>query len=227
MSDDSDSSLHPVQQTYTNRQLDAIAARWDARARTWDHDLEDPVCHLNEDDAYPRFLRDVRLILQDRRDFCAREGVIDAGCGTGLVLAQVVSAFAWGIGLDISPEMIRAAEAKHIDRAGFLVGDCFNLSALCPPAGAVLSRSVLLSHYGPGHGATLLVAAKAALVKGGFAIFDFLNEAGRAAHAHAPEHKTYYRREAICSLAQSAGFSKVTVAGEEHRRVLALVAERE
>jgi SAM-dependent methyltransferase len=227
MNDGSDSSAPLTRQIYTNRQLDAIAARWDARAKTWDHDLKNPVCHLNEDDAYPRFLRDVRLILEDRRVFCAREGVIDAGCGTGLVLAQVVSAFAWGIGVDISPEMIRAAQEKHIDRTRFLVGDCFNLPAICPPAGAVLSRGVLLSHYGPEHGVALLLATKAALVKGGFVIFDFLNEAGRAVHAHAPEHKTYYRREAICSLAQRAGFSKVTVAGEDDRRVLALVAERD
>jgi SAM-dependent methyltransferase len=227
MSDGLDSSAPPTRQIYTHRQLDAIAARWDARAKTWDHDLEDPACHLNEDDAYPRFLREVRLILEDRRDFCAGEGVIDVGCGTGLVLALVVSAFAWGIGVDISPEMIRAAQEKHIGRARFLVGDSFNLPAICPPAGAVLSRGVLLSHYGPEHGAALLLAAKEALVKGGFVIFDFLNEAGRTAHGHVPEHKIYYRRETICSLAQRAGFSKVTVAGEDHRRVLVLVAERD
>ncbi len=42
---------------YQDRQLEAIASRWDAKARTWESELENPACHLNEDAAYERFLR--------------------------------------------------------------------------------------------------------------------------------------------------------------------------
>ena len=212
---------------YDRRRLGAIAARWDARAEAWDRDLDDPACHLNEDDAYRRFLREIDRVIERRRGFCARHGVIDVGCGTGLVLAQVISAFAWGVGVDISEQMIRVAEEKRIRRARFILGDCFGLPAVCPRAGAVLSRGVLLSHYGRRQGEQLLKASKAALVSGGFLVFDFLNEAGRKKHKHAPENKTYFTRNQACAMARRAGFQRAFVLGEEDRRVLILLARED
>jgi len=210
---------------YARRQLGAIAARWDARADSWDQSLQNPDCCLNEDDAYRRYTRLVQRLLGRRRPFCARHGVIDAGCGTGLVLAGVISAFAWGIGLDLSPRMIRAARAKHIVKTRFLLGDCFHLAASCPPAGAVLSRGVLLSHYGRRQGARLLRAARAALAPGGFLVFDFLNEAARTHYRHAPENKTWYTGQEIQAMARRAGFSTATILGRPRRRALLLLAE--
>ena len=49
-----------VKQPYRERQLAAIAARWDERAPDWDRALADPACHLNADDAYARFLPHIR-----------------------------------------------------------------------------------------------------------------------------------------------------------------------
>jgi SAM-dependent methyltransferase len=219
--------LPASREIYERRQLDAVATRWDAKAGAWDHDLEDPACHLNEDNAYERFLREAGLVVEARRDFCASQGLIDAGCGTGLVLAHLAPAFAWGVGVDISAEMIRRARQKLIPRARFLVGDCFQLSTVCPPAGAVLSRGVLLSHYGAQQGEALLRAAKAALLAGGFLIFDFLNEGARARHTHQAGNKAYFTPEAACLLARRAGFSKASVLGESQRRVLLLFAERD
>jgi len=210
---------------YARRRLEAIAARWDARADSWDHALEDPACHLNEDDAYQRFTRLVQRLIARRRGFCALHGVIDAGCGTGLVLAEVIPAFAWGMGMDISPKMIRAARAKHLAKARFRVGDCFDLPSLCPMAGAVLSRGVLLSHYGRRQGQALLRAARAALMPGGFLVFDFLNEAARTKYRHAPENKTWFTGDEIQSMARRAGFSVVTTLGKPNRRVLLVLAE--
>ena len=212
---------------YARRHLEVVAARWDAKAGTWDKDLRDPACHLNEDDAYGRFLREVRLVIEARRDFCASHGVIDAGCGTGLVLADLSLAFAWGMGLDISPEMVRLAADKRIPRSRFVVADCFQLASVCPPAGAVLSRGVLLSHYGPEQGAALLQAGRDTLTAGGFLVFDFLNQAARARHSHQPKNKTYFTAESACRLARQAGFAKVTVLGGEERRVRLLIAERD
>ena len=226
MSDLPNPNTPPPLDIYRRHQLDAIAARWDARATGWDRDLENPACHLNEDDAYPRFLREVRRLIETRRDFCARHGVLDAGCGTGLVLADVAAAFAWGIGLDVSAAMIRQAQQKHPPHTRFVVGDCFQLAALCPPAGAVLSRGVLLSHYGTEEGRKLLGAAKDALVPGGFLAFDFLNQAARHHHAHQPENKTYFTADEACHLAAAAGLARIRVVGGETRRVGLLCAER-
>jgi len=214
------------QALYEGRRLSALAARWDAKAGTWERELQDPACHLNEDDAYGRFLAQARWLLGQARDFCARQGVIDAGCGTGLVLAEVIASFAWGLGVDISPAMIRLAEAKQINGARFIVGDCFDLPALCQKAGAVFSRGVLLSHYGRRHGQALLQAAHGALVPGGFAAFDFLNETARTRQAHAPTNKTWFSGAEAHLLAQGAGFATASVLGEAERRVLLLVCNR-
>jgi ArsR family transcriptional regulator len=219
------SGVGNIRGVYARRNLKAIAARWDARADSWDRDLEDPACHLNEDDAYRRFTRLVRRVIKQRRRFCAIHGVIDAGCGTGLVLAEVTPAFAWAAGIDISPRMIRVARAKHLVNTMFVVGDCFDLPSLCPRAGAVLSRGVLLSHYGRAQAQAILNAARATLVPGGFLVLDFLNEAARTQHRHAPENKTWFTGKEIQAMARRAGFSTVTTLGSPKRRALLLLAE--
>ena len=219
------SLIGAAREIYARRQLKAIAARWDARAESWDQALEDPACHLNDDDAYHRFILLVKSLIARRRRFCSTRGVIDAGCGTGLVLGEVISGFAWGIGVDISPKMIRLARAKHLANTRFLVGDCFNLLALCPKAGAVLSRGVLLSHYGPDQGHAILLAARAVLVPGGVLVLDYLNAAARTSQRHAPESKTWYTGDQIRSMARRAGFSAAKTLGKPNRRVLVLLAE--
>jgi SAM-dependent methyltransferase len=212
---------------YTERQLPLIAARWDARAKTWDQNLLDSSCHLNEDSAYSRFISDAQGVILQNREFCRSQGIIDAGCGTGLVLAELLGAFEWGLGVDISPEMIRLATRKSLEHASFMVGDVFNLAALSRPAGAVVSRGVLLSHYGPEQGRAVLESAHATLVAGGFVIFDFLNEAARDLHNHVPEEKHFFNGPDACALARSAGFERVQVIGSEQRRVLVLVAHKQ
>lgn len=211
-------------QLYAHRRLDAIAARWDARAASWDADLADPACHLNDDHAYQRFLQIVRRLISRRRAFCARHGVIDAGCGTGLVLAEVLPHFAWGLGLDLSPEMVRRARAKRLAGAKFKVADCFSCRSCPRRAGAVLSRGVLLSHYGRAHAAQFLTAARSALLPGGFLVADFLNAAARSAHRHAPGNKTWFRAAHIKSMALEAGFAQARILGAPSRRCLVLLA---
>jgi SAM-dependent methyltransferase len=211
---------------YARRRIQEIAARWDARADSWDQALEDSACHLNEDDAYRRFLRLVQRRITQSRAFCAAHGIIDLGCGTGLVLARVVGYFGWGIGVDLSPQMIRVARAKNLPNTTFLVGDGFKLPELCPKAGAVLSRGVLLSHYGPEQGQAILEAARAALLPGGFLACDFLNAAARTRQRHAPENKTWFTAGEIRAMARRAGFSNISCSGSPNRRVLVLLAEK-
>lgn len=224
--DSSDAQALRSSRLYEGRQVAAIAARWDARAAEWDSTLNQAECHLNEDAAYARFLRQVHRVIESRRAFCRRHGVIDAGCGTGLVLAEVLSSFAWGIGVDVSRQMLAMARRKRIPNARFLQGDCFRIAALCPKAGAVLSRGVLLSHYGRQHSEALLRAAKEALVPRGFLIFDFLNQAARSKFQHAPEEKAWFSAEEILAQAQRAGLGTARVLGGGSRRVLVLVASK-
>ncbi|MGA2748125.1 MAG: methyltransferase domain-containing protein [Verrucomicrobiota bacterium] len=212
-------------QPYRQRQLNDIAARWDDRADTWDRALEDPLCYLNEDDAYNRFLQEAWNIIDRRRAFCAHHGLIDAGCGTGLVLAGLISAFAWGVGVDISPRMIRLARAKKIPRARFRLSDCYSLAQIRPKAGAVVSRGVLLSHYGEALGLRLLRVARQALAPYGFIMFDFLNEQSKSTHIHLPEDKIYYTPRQAVALARQAGFTKTAICGAPERRVRILLAE--
>ena len=211
---------------YEQRQLEAIAAHWNAKAAGWDRELGDPACHLNEDHAYERFLEQLASVISSQAEFCRRTGIIDAGCATGLVLEKAVPAFSWGIGVDISAEMIRLAEAKNIPKSRFVKGDCFSLGAICPPAGAVVSRGVLLSHYGPQQGEALLRSTRSCLVDGGFVFCDFLNHGGRAKYHHVALNKTYFRSEEVCALAARAGFRGIKVYGEPERRVLVLCAQR-
>jgi len=209
---------------YAHRELAAIAARWDARADSWDHALEGSDCPLNQDGAYRRFIEVVQRRIARHKEFCAGQGIIDVGCGTGLVLSQVIGAFAWGTGIDISREMVRVAEAKNLAKCSFLVGDCFALPTLCSKAGLIVSRGVLLSHYGREHGVALLKAARAGLAPGGFVIFDFLNEGARTRYQHVPENKTWFTGETVKTMARDAGFFAVSISGGPNRRVLILIA---
>jgi SAM-dependent methyltransferase len=211
---------------YEQRRLEAIARRWDAKAADWEVNLEDPTCHLNEDEAYERFLKQALAIIRSRKTFCASQGIIDAGCATGLVLARVAAWFAWGAGVDISPQMIKAAHAKHIPKVTFLVGDCFNLAASCPKAGAVVSRGVLLSHYGPCQGELLLKSAYDCLIERGFVFLDFLNHASRDKYEHVPKNKTYFEAEEVLAMAFRTGFRTAKVYGERKRRVRMLLAQK-
>jgi len=225
MSADASASQPTPKALYEQRHLEAIAARWSAKAAGWDHDLQNPDCHLNEDNAYERFLDHLDLIIQQRAGFCRTTGVIDAGCATGLLLARIVSGFQSGIGVDISPEMIAIAQAKQIPQARFLVGDCFELRASCPEAGAIVSRGVLLSHYGRQQGEALLRSARACLVEGGFVFRDFLNQTSRDRYQHIARNKTYFEPEEICAMADRAGLKSPKIFGESERRVRQLYAE--
>ena len=211
-------------QIYTRRQLDKIATRWDARAAGWDQALLNPDCHLNEDEGYSRFLREAHRVIDGRRHSCAKGGVIDVGCGTGLVLVDVISHFAWGVGIDISKQMICRAHRKRIKNARFLIADCFKIAEFCPPAKMVLSRGILLSHYGRIQGERLLNSVRTGLRPQGIAILDFLNLHARARHQHSPD-KTYFSGKEVRQMALAAGFRSAAILGELERRVLFLLAE--
>ncbi len=229
---------------YDAVRLEVIRQRWDQKADHWDADLADQCCHLNQDDAYRRFLDAADSVVAARKSFCANRLLVDLACGTGLVLAHFVNRFERALGVDISPRMLAAASARRLPRVEFLEASCFELAgrlgvAGAPAsAGAVLSRGILLSHYGHRWVVPLLSQVREILsppapsvlgapgTPGGFAILDFLNALTRHKYPANPDNKTYYTAEQIRSQAIEAGFRRSSILGEPHRRVLLLLAER-
>jgi SAM-dependent methyltransferase len=208
--------------------LDRVRSRWDAKARRWDADLADEHCHLNEDGAYERFLDFAAAIVAERADFCRRHLLVDMGCGTAVVLARFIDQFAEGLGIDISHQMLAVAGNKHLPRCSLQEGNGFELGRFVPPggAGAVMSRGILLSHFGPQWAEVLCRQIHQALTGGGFALLDFLNADAREGFASNPDNKAYYSPSALQSLARQAGFSASRVLGEPAHRVRIVLLER-
>lgn len=207
--------------------LDAVRRRWDQKADRWDADLADEHFHLNEDGAYERFMEVAEAEITRRSEFCRRHTLVDLGCGTGLVLDRFSGRFSAATGVDISPRMLAAAARRKLPRTRLIAENCFDLAAHVAEAGAVLSRGILLSHYGPRWAPVLLDQVRQVLVPdGGFALLDFLNAEARDQYACNPENKSYYRADEMESLGRAAGFRAVSVLGEPKRRVLTLLAGR-
>ena len=78
---------------YASRNIDAIARRWDSKAAQWDSDLKNESCHLNDDDAYRRFIELGRRLVLDRQKLCSTGSLVDLGCGTGAVLTEFSTHF--------------------------------------------------------------------------------------------------------------------------------------
>jgi hypothetical protein len=121
--------------------------------------------------------------------------------------------------------MVRLAQAKAIPNARFAIGDCFQLSAQARRAGAVVSRGVLLSHYGRQNATAFLESLRSALAPGGFVLCDFLSQAAMNKFDHVAPQKTYYTDSEIYQLAGAVGFRTARVLNEPERRVQVLLAE--
>lgn len=212
---------------YDALRMPLIRERWDQKAERWDSDLADEGCHLNQDDAYRRFLDATDAVVAGRTSFCRDRLLVDLACGTGLVLAHFAGRFNRAMGVDISPRMLAAAAARNLSCVELIQASCFELAGRICSAGAVLSRGILLSHYGHRWAVPLLRQVHEILTAdGGFAILDFLNALTRYDYPANPDNKTYYTAEQIQARAEEAGFRRSSVLGEPNRRVLLLLAER-
>ena len=211
---------------YARMDVDAIRHRWDVKARRWDADLADPHCHLHVDEGYERFMDAAKQAIDAQKAFCRVHTLVDLGCGTGAVLDRFIGDFSDGVGVDISEKMLSAAESKAIPRSRWINGNAFELSKRISGAGAVLSRGILLSHYGDAWASTLLKEIFDSLAPGGFMLFDFLNEHARGDFVSNPENKSYFRGEELLVYVRNIGFCAERLLGESNRRVLFLFARR-
>jgi SAM-dependent methyltransferase len=211
---------------YAAARLDVVRSRWDQKAERWDEDLADKRFHLNIDGAYDRFLGTAEALVAERAEFCRKSLLVDLGCGTALVLARFIDCFSSGVGIDISPRMLEVAARRQLPRTRFVEGNCLELAHYVSGAGAVLSRGVLLSHYGRRWATVLLEQARqAVLPDGGFALLDFLNAAARDAYPANPANKAYFHADEMELLGRQAGFGRTRVLGGPERRVLLLLVE--
>jgi predicted TPR repeat methyltransferase len=208
---------------YASRDIDAIARRWDSKAAQWDSGLVDESCHLNYGDAYGHFGELARQFVLERHQLCSAGSLVDLGCGTGSVLAQFSSYFENAIGIDISREMLNVATSKRIRNAEWRLDDVFEGTWSRMRHAAVLSRGILLSHYGDELACLLIAQTVKALTPGGFALFDFLSvEAPEATKILAP-NKTYFCPDWIVDQAKRSGSSGAAVVGDSFSRVRYLI----
>jgi len=208
---------------YASRDIDAIARRWNSKAAQWDTDLENASCHLNDGDAYGGFIELGRLLVLDRQKLCSTGSLVDLGCGTGAVLAEFSTHFDNSIGIDISQDMLNVAASKNIRDAQWRLEDVFEGDWSGRRHAAVLSRGILLSHYGEELARLLIAQTIKALAQGGFALFDFLSrEAPDATKILAP-NKTYFCPHWLVDQAKRLGSSGAVAVGNPIARVRYLI----
>ncbi|MDQ2106433.1 class I SAM-dependent DNA methyltransferase [Azospirillum isscasi] len=189
---------------YTNLDIEYIRQRWDLRAERWASDLGDPSCHLNRDNSYSLYL-DAMLATLERLPQPIPGGVVDLGCGTGEMLYAVRDRFPWSTGIDISPRMLDLARTRLGTGSMLIEGNVFE--ADCIPAGcsAIISRGVLLSHYGAENGLTLLKILRGRILDAGILILDALNKED----PDLPHNKTGYGLKELAEMAAMSWFSRV------------------
>jgi ubiquinone/menaquinone biosynthesis C-methylase UbiE len=205
---------------YKSIDVDYIKERWDKRAERWDSDIEDPYCHLNRNNSYGVFLDIANSYIESMMPI-TYGGLVDIGCGTGLVLERFLHHFPWSIGIDISPKMLSIAKTRLNDRADLWELDVFKSPLFPAECLVVLSRGVLLSHYGKQNGLALLEKVRRNTNKGGFAMFDAIN----IADITRPLNKVGYDKDSLINLFITAGFTEVDVHGDINYPLLYGVAK--
>ncbi len=208
---------------YTSRNIEAIARRWDSKAAQWDSELENKSCHLNDSNAYQRFIKIGQQLVLKRQGFCAEGSLVDLGCGTGSVLAQFSNFFQSAIGIDISRNMLNVASSKNIPNADWWLDDIFEGKWCQMRHAAVLSRGILLSHYGNELASQLIAQTVKALKPGGFALFDFLSVDAPDTTKRLAPNKTYFCPDWLVDQAKQFGSIGAVVAGDPTSRIRYLI----
>ena len=187
---------------YANLDINYIRQRWNVRAERWDSDLGDPLCHLNRDNSYRLYL-DAVLATLERLPRPIPGGVVDLGCGTGEMLCAVRDRFPWSTGIDISPRMLDLARDRLMPGSSFIEGNVFEADCIPHGCSAIISRGVLLSHYGAENGLHLLRILRGCILDAGILILDALNKEA----PDLPPNKAGYGLEELSEMAIRSGFS--------------------
>lgn len=204
---------------YSKDNISNIAQRWDIKATYWDKQLEDTNIHLNQNFEYDTFIQTAKDIIRKIKN---KDNILlDIGCGTGLVSEALSPYFNNGIGVDISNNMISEARKKNIKNSNFYKKSLFDLDKdIDGVFDFVVSRGILVSHYGINYLSEILDKLFSLTNKNGCVIFDFLNKNVVLDNAHLPKNKEYYLEKTIKKYALKSGFLKVEISGKKTDRVL-------
>jgi ubiquinone/menaquinone biosynthesis C-methylase UbiE len=140
---------------------------------------------------------------------------LDVGCGPGATLRQMASSIRFGVGIDLSPEMIRLGRdlARELDRVEFCVADSERLPFEDQAFTAVLC-STSFHHY-PNPSQAVGEMARVLAPGGRLVVADASSDllAARIADVFLrrfePGHVHLHRAAELGAFVQSAGFSKV------------------
>jgi predicted TPR repeat methyltransferase len=152
---------------------DSTQAHYDAWAADYDRDLLERCgysAHLIGANAF--------AAASAARNLC----VIDIGCGTGLVGAELRRlGFTQVDGLDVSADMLAQAAAKQVYRQ-LLCGDCMRGTGVADGAS---DAAICVGSFAPGHLGPAALAEIARLVRPGGPIVIFMNAMPYAAEYYA------------------------------------------
>lgn len=196
---------------YNDVDKDYIRLRWDNRADRWDQDVADPYCHLNRRNSYQCFLDIAKASLGAMVANCSNKKIrlLDLGCGTGLVAESLAHLCSHITGIDISPRMISIASKRLPLGTELLTINMFDDFHYFCAFDAVVSRGVLLSHYGD-RSLEFLSHIHNALLPGGVVIIDAINYQD----PNRTTNKRAYGKLELSDILLSQGFCNVVIHGD-------------
>lgn len=197
-----------------------IALRWDKKAFFWDDQLKEKSCHLNQDNAYDEFIRVAKSFICKYSDSTRELTLLDVGSGTGIVAEELGVYFSKVVGIDISKEMLKIAKRKSIPNSNFYKRSVFELNFWIDRFDFVVSRGVLLSHYGKQHATDIISSLCGVLQPEGMIIIDFLNKDVEGNYEHLPTNKEYYSASEMIHIANNAGCKDIEIIGQTNQRTL-------
>jgi len=111
--------------------------------------------------------------------------IVEAGCGSGILAAQLVAAGYDVLGIDQSAAMIRLARA-NAPAARFRVASLAH--AAIPPCRAIIAAGEVITYVGRREAGAFFKRVQAALEPHGVLIFDFIESAERRTYSPRPRH---------------------------------------
>lgn len=140
----------------TNHDFDQMVLFFDQMAQTsWLSAVHQQM--VNDLVQTKNLLRGKNLVQSDHQVQLSGLHVIDVGCATGRFLHKLADQLERGVGIDLSPEMIKeanslATEHKLADRLKFYEGDAYHLPVERESFDAAISTCVLFLLPEPGKG---------------------------------------------------------------------------
>ena len=151
--------------------FDHAAERWNKRADSWHHAINDESCYANHEKGYERFCAVIAKFLP-----LMSGEALDIGCGTGVTSRQLAEKNEINVlGIDISKQMIVCASNLEKTNLHFSTKSMDDLSDE-KKFNVVISRGVVLSHLPHTAVFDFLMDITRHADTGAYLIFDFIQK---------------------------------------------------